>query len=54
VKVTQEYGKEKGYTFIFERSESALLFADDATEVTEEIIKIYDQRYLQKEVSTKK
>jgi len=54
VKVTQEYGKEKGYTFIFERSESALLFADDATEVTEEIIKIYDQKYLQREEATKK
>ncbi len=48
VKVTQEYGKEKGYTFIFEKSESALLFADKATELTDEIIKIYDTKYLQK------
>lgn len=47
VKVVQEYGKEKGFTFIFERSESALLFADEATEVTDEITKIYDQQYLQ-------
>lgn len=47
VKVTQEYGKEKGFTFIFERTESALLFADQTKDVTEEIIKIYDQNYLQ-------
>ncbi len=48
VQVVQEYGKEKGFTFIFEKSESALLFADEAMEVTEEILKIYDQQYLQK------
>jgi outer membrane protein len=47
VKVAQEYGKEKGFTFIFERTESALLFADQTKDVTEEIIKIYDQNYLQ-------
>jgi outer membrane protein len=47
VKVTQEYGKEKGFTFIFEKSESALLFADEARDVTEAILKIYDQQYLQ-------
>ena len=48
VKVTQEYGKEKGYTLIFEKSESALLFADENLELTEDIIKIYDTEYLQK------
>ena len=48
VKVTQDYGKEKGFTFIFEKSESALLFADEKQEVTDEIIKIYDTNYLQK------
>jgi len=48
VRVVQEYGKEKGYTFIFEKSESALLFSDETREVTEEIIKIYDQQYLAK------
>ena len=47
VKITQEYGKEKGFTFIFEKSESALLFADEARDVTEAILKIYDQKYLQ-------
>jgi outer membrane protein len=45
--VVQKYGKEKEFTFIFERSESALLFADEALDVTEEIIKIYDKQYLQ-------
>jgi len=53
VKVVQEYGKEKGFTFIFERSESALLFANEAEEVTQEIIKIYDQKYLKKNTTKK-
>jgi outer membrane protein len=48
VKVTQAYGEEKGYTLIFEKSESALLFADEKLELTEEIITIYDTEYLQK------
>ncbi len=48
VKVVHEYGKKQGFTFIFEKSESALLFADEAMEVTEEILKLYDQKYLQK------
>lgn len=48
VQVVQEYGKEQGFTFIFEKSESALLFANEAMEVTEEILKLYDQQYLQK------
>ena len=48
VQVTQEYGKEKGYTLIFEKSESALLFADETLELTDDIIKIYDTQYLQK------
>jgi len=52
--VVQGYGKEKGFTFIFEKSESALLFVDEAMEVTEDILKIYDQNYLQKGKSTKK
>lgn len=48
VKVTQAYGAEKGYTLIFEKSESALLFADEKLELTEEIIEIFDTEYLQK------
>ncbi|KPJ59339.1 MAG: hypothetical protein AMJ42_02080 [Deltaproteobacteria bacterium DG_8] len=54
VEVVQEYGKEKEFTFIFERTESALLFADETKEVTEEIIKLYDQKYLQKKKTTKR
>ena len=48
VKVTQRYGKDQGYTLIFEKSESALLVADEELELTEEIIKLYDTEYLQK------
>ena len=48
VRITQKYGKEKGFTFIFEKSESALLYADETREVTDDIIKLYDTQYLQK------
>ena len=51
--IVYEYGKEKGYTFVFEKSESALLYVDEAMDVTEEIIKIYDQQYLQKKTLPK-
>lgn len=47
VKITQGYGKEKGFTLVFEKSESALLFADESMEITEEIIKRYDAAYSQ-------
>jgi outer membrane protein len=47
VKATQSYGKEKGFTFVFEKSESALLFADETMEITDEIIKRYDTAYAQ-------
>ena len=36
VNTTQSYGKEKGFTFVFEKSESALLFADESMEITDE------------------
>jgi outer membrane protein len=45
VKITQSYGKEKGFTLVFEKSESALLFADESMEITDAIIKIYDGDY---------
>jgi len=54
VEVVQEYGREKEFTFIFEITESALLFADEAKEVTDEIINLYDQKYLQRKKTTRK
>ena len=51
--VTQEYGKENGFTYIFEKSESALIFADEATDITEKILKIYDQKHLEKKKGSK-
>jgi len=48
VKITQSYGKEKGFTLVFEKSESALLFADESMEITDAIIKIYDTDYSQR------
>jgi len=47
VKITQSYGKEKGFSLVFEKSESALLFADETMEITDEIIKRYDASYSQ-------
>jgi len=54
VTVVQKYGKEKGFTFILERSESALLYADESMNLTEQIIKIYDGQYLEKKKVPKK
>jgi outer membrane protein len=40
-KVIQEFGRQKGYTFIFVKNES-MLFVDDKADLTEEILKLYN------------
>ena len=40
-KVIQEYGRKNGYTFIFVKNES-MLFVDDKTDLTEEVLKLYN------------
>lgn len=40
-KVIQEYGRKNGYTFIFVRNES-MLFVDDKTDLTEEVLKLFN------------
>ena len=40
-KIIQEFGRSKGYTFIFVRNE-AMAFASDKADVTDEIIKLYN------------
>lgn len=40
--VLQKYGREKGYTMIFERTEAGIVFASPDSDITEEIIKAYD------------
>ncbi len=40
-KVIQEFGRQKGYTFIFVKNES-MLFVDDKADLTEEILKLFN------------
>jgi outer membrane protein len=40
--VIEKYGQENGYTFIFNKFQSGLLFAANGTDVTDEIIKRFD------------
>lgn len=41
VKIIQQYGKNKGYAFIFVRNES-MLYADDKADLTDEIQKMFN------------
>ena len=41
-KVVQRVGKEEGYTFIFERNQSGLLYLRDVLDLTDRVIKAYD------------
>jgi len=43
--IVVEFGKKHGYTIIFERVPGVLLYVDDTLDLTEKIIKIYDQKY---------
>ena len=42
LKVVQKIGAEEGYTVILERNENIVLFANNATDLTERVIKAYD------------
>ena len=41
-KVIQEFGAREGYSMILEKTESAVLYADDKSDLTERVIKAYD------------
>ena len=43
-KIIEELGKEKGYTLIFEKSESSLLYADKGIDLTGEVVKKYNAK----------
>jgi len=47
-KVIFSYAKKSGYAMIFEKSRSGLLYAPDSLDLTDTIIKIYDQEYSKK------
>jgi outer membrane protein len=40
--VIEKFGKEGGYSFIFNKFQSGLLYADDAADVTDQIIQRFD------------
>jgi len=42
-KVVDEYGKAQGYTVILEKSGQTVLFADSSIDVTDQIVKKFDQ-----------
>jgi outer membrane protein len=44
VTIIKKYGKENKYTIIFERSETVLLYAADALDLTDKILSIYDSQ----------
>jgi len=45
-KVFKEYGKEKGYDYVFGTGEAAnVLYAKDQYDVTKDIIKLVNEKY---------
>ncbi len=44
-RVIFSFAKREGYAMIFEKSRSGLLYAPDSLDLTDTIIKIYDQEY---------
>ncbi|WP_432820999.1 OmpH family outer membrane protein [Trichloromonas sp.] len=45
LKIIGEMGEKQGYTVILEKSESSLLYADDKIDMTEAVIKAFDEQY---------
>ncbi len=41
-KITEEVGREKGFTLVLERQYSGIIYATDSIDLTDEIIKRYD------------
>lgn len=42
--VVEEVAKKKGYAYVFEKSVGGLLYAPADTDLTDEVIKVYDKR----------
>jgi outer membrane protein len=45
VKIALEIAKAEDYTLVLEKSGSAVVFYDEAMDITEQVIKIYNERY---------
>ncbi len=48
VPIIQQFGKEKGYTLIVDLGDSGAIYWDSTTDITDEIIKRYNQKYPKK------
>jgi outer membrane protein len=44
LKVAQDYGKSQGYLMILEKTESSIVYADESIDITDEVIKEFDQQ----------
>jgi outer membrane protein len=44
LKVVQTVGKSTGYTMILEKTESSIVYADESTDITDEVIKAFDKQ----------
>jgi outer membrane protein len=44
LKVVQDVGKNKGYTLVLEKTESSIVYADESIDMTDEVIKAFDQQ----------
>jgi outer membrane protein len=40
--IVADYGRQQGFTLVFEASSGAILFADKALDITDEIVKLHD------------
>lgn len=43
-KIVSEIGEKEGYTFIFLKEQSGILFADSGFDITNKVVEIYDNR----------
>ncbi len=43
-KVVQSLGKQEGYTLVLEKTESSILYASDAIDLTDRVIQTYDKQ----------
>ena len=43
LKVVQDVGKKQGYTLVLEKTESSIVYADESIDISDEVIKAFDQ-----------
>ena len=43
-RAVSDVGQKKGFTFIFEKGSQAVLYADSNIDITNEVVKVFDQR----------